>query len=286
MAKPALGRGLGSLIPQKQSYTAEVLPTARQEVVDVPVEKIQPNPRQPRTHFSASELEDLMSSIKEHGILMPLVLTKRGDGYELIAGERRLRAAKMLGLKTVPAVVRTATEQEKLELALIENIQRQELNALEEAFAYRALMDEFNLKQEEVAKRTGKSRSGIANTLRLLDLPGPMQAALREGKLTKSHARTLLAESNPKKQQALFEAMLRGEVTVRAAEFAVSAHKRTAPGGGGRRVDPNIAAHEKRLQEILGTKVEIRERGGKGQITLHFYSKDDLLDLLHRLSEK
>lgn len=283
IAKPALGRGLSSLIPGRQSLVTEVMPTVRQEVVDVPVEKIEPNPRQPRTHFSASELEDLLNSIKEHGILMPLVLTKTARGFELIAGERRLRAAKMLGLKTVPAVVRTATEQEKLELSLIENIQRQELNALEEAFAYRALMDEFNLKQEEVAKRTGKSRSAIANTLRLLDLPGPMQVALREGKISKSHARTLLAESDAKKQQALFEGMLRGEVTVRAAEFAVSAHKRRAPGG--RRVDPNLAAHEKRLEEILGTKVAIRERGGKGAITLHFYSKDDLMDLLHRLTD-
>lgn len=283
IAKPALGRGLGSLIPQRQSLVTEVMPTVRQEVMEIPVERIQPNPRQPRTHFSASELEDLLNSIKEHGILMPLVLTKTVNGFELIAGERRLRAAKMLGLKTVPAVVRSATEQEKLELALIENIQRQELNALEEAFAYRALMDEFNLKQEEVAKRTGKSRSAIANTLRLLDLPGPMQVALREGKISKSHARTLLAENDPKKQQSLFEGMLRGEVTVRAAEFAVSAHKRVAPGT--RRIDPNLAAHEKRLEEILGTKVAIRERGGKGAITLHFYSKDDLLDLLHRLTD-
>jgi ParB family chromosome partitioning protein len=283
MSKSVLGRGLGSLIPHTKSLVAEVLPGARQEVAEVPVESIQPNPRQPRVHFSASELEDLLNSIKEHGILMPLVLTKTARGFELIAGERRLRAAKMLGLKTVPAVVRSATEQEKLELALIENIQRQDLNALEEAFAYRALIDEFNLKQEEVAKRTGKSRSAIANTLRLLDLPDSIQAALREGKITKSHARTLLAESDPKKQHILFEAMLRGEVTVRAAEYAVSAHKRRAPGA--RRVDPNISAHEKRLEEILGTKVEIRERGGKGAITLHFYSKDDLLDLLHRLTD-
>lgn len=283
MNKPVLGRGLGSLIPHKQSFTVEVLPAARQEVLDVETEDIQPNPRQPRTHFSASELEDLINSIKEHGILMPLVLTRRPGGYELIAGERRLRAAKMLGLKTVPAIVRSATEQEKLELALIENIQRQDLNALEEAFAYRALIDEFNLTQEDVAKRTGKSRSAVANTTRLLELPESMQAALREGKITKSHARTLLAESDPKRQQTLFEAMLRGQVTVRAAEFAVAAHKRVAPGA--RRVDPNIAAHEKQLQEILGTKVEIRQRDGKGTITLHFYSKDDLVDLLHRLTE-
>lgn len=283
MTKPALGRGLGSLIPQRQTITAEILPEAAgKEVLEIPTDLIDTNPRQPRTHFSASDLEDLIASVKEHGIIMPLIVTKNGDRYELIAGERRLRAAKMLALKTVPAVARDATEQEKLELALIENVQRQDLNALEEALAYRALIDEFNLIQEEVARRVGKSRSAVANVLRLLDLPVEMQQALRDGKITKSHARTLLSETDPGRQTALFQEMLRGTMTVHAAEKRVNSGKK--PSKAGRAVDPNIAAHENRLRELLGTKVTIRERGGKGAITIEFYSKEELIDLLDRLA--
>lgn len=254
------------------------------QVLDIPVGEIRPNPRQPRAHFAPEELQDLVASIREHGILLPLVVTRAAEGYELVAGERRLRASKLAGLATVPAIVRDATEQQKLELALIENVQRQDLNALEEAVAYEALVEEFGLTQEQVAERVGKSRSAVANTLRLLDLSEPMREALREGNITKSHARTLLAESDPAKRMALFEAMLAGGVTVRQAEktVAVHAHRRIVSGSP---TDPNMLAHTKRLEEILGTKVEIRERAGKGTITLHFYAKDDLADLLHRLAE-
>ena len=220
--KSALGRGLGSLIPQKQTMTEQVLPEARTQILDIGVDEIVENPRQPRHHFSPADLEDLISSIKEHGILQPLVATRVGTGYELIAGERRLRASRTLGLKTVPVIVREASEQLKLELALIENIQRQDLNAFEEAIAYKALVDEFNLTQEEVGKRVGKSRSNVANTLRLLDLPEVMLQALREGKITKSHARTLLAESDEERREDLFEQMLNGGVSVREAEARVT----------------------------------------------------------------
>lgn len=277
-----LSRGLGSLIPQTGSLTARVLPKTDEGLEAISVSAIKENPYQPRTHFSASELEDLTLSIKEHGIMVPLVVTRSGDGYELIAGERRLRAARNLGMKTVPAIVRSASEQQKLELALIENIQRQDLGALEEATAYKALTDEFNLTQAQVSERVGKSRSEVANTIRLLDLPTEMQMALREGKLTRSHARTLLAERDLPKRQVLFEAMLKGGMTVREAESkvssAVSAHVR-------RGKDPNLAAHEKALRDALGTKVEIQERAGKGKIMLHFYSKQELLDLIHRLAD-
>lgn len=284
--KPALGRGLGSLIPTGKTMTEQVIPEARREVLDVPLEKVRENPRQPRQHFSPADLEDLISSIKEHGVMMPVIVTRVGDAYELIAGERRTRASRALGLKTIPAIVREASEQQKLELALIENIQRQDLNAVEEAIAYKALVDEFGLTQESVASRVGKSRSAVANILRLLDLPDDVLAALREGKITKSHARTLLGESDPSRRRALFEAMLNGGMTVREVEARV--------GGGsqGRRVegskgakDPNIAAHEKRLREILGTKVEIQEKGGKGKIAISFFSKEELLQLLDRLSD-
>ena len=280
----ALGRGLGSLIPQKnQTFTEKIIPEARKEILDVPVEDVQANPRQPRTFFSPSDLEDLIGSIKEHGLLQPITVTRVGSKFELIAGERRLRASKMLGLKTIPAIVREANEQQKLELALIENIQRQDLNAVEEAISYRALIDEFNLTQEDVAKRVGKSRSNVANIVRLLDLPENILEALKDGRIMKSHARTLLAEADPKRQQELFEQMLSGGVTVRQVEARVSGktkHLTATPSK-----DPNIAAHEKRLREILGTKVEIQEANGRGKISITFYSRPELMELLDKLSE-
>jgi len=282
MIKPALGRGLGSLIPHKQTLTEQVIPSARQEVRDIEVEEIVENPHQPRSFFSPTDLEDLINSIEEHGILQPLIVTRREHGYELIAGERRLRAARTLGHKTVPVIIREANEQQKLELALIENIQRQDLNAVEEAIAFRALIDEFNLTQEQVAKRVGKSRSNVTNILRLLELPEEILQALKEGKITKSHGRTLLAEVDEKKQWALFERMLLGGVSVREAEARVGSARGTQRAE--HKKDPNIAAHEKKLREVLGTKVEISESAGKGKISISFYSREELLDLLARLT--
>ena len=281
MEHRALGKGLGSLIPQKQSLTEQVLPQARREVIDAPVGRIKENPRQPRRHFSPSDLEDLVNSVKEHGVMQPLIVTRLpGGDYELIAGERRLRASRTLGLPTVPVIVRDATEQEKLELALIENIQRQDLNAWEEALAYRALCDEFQLTQDEVGARVGKSRSAVANILRLLDLPEDMLVAMRDGRLSKSHARTLLAEVDPARRQKMFEAMLLG-MTVREAEARIAVTSpRTRPP---KAKDPNLVAHEKRLRDILGTKVSIQESAGKGKIAIEFYSREELLGLLDRL---
>jgi ParB family chromosome partitioning protein len=209
-------------------------------------------------------------------------VTRLEDGrYELIAGERRLRAARMLGLARVPVVVRTATQQQKLELALIENIQRQDLNAVEEAQAFRALANQFSLKQEDVAKRVGKSRSYIANTMRLLELEDDILRALVEGKITRSHARTLLAEGDAGRRRGLFEDMLKGGVTVREAEAraggAGSAKKRAK--------DPNLAAMEAAWREALGTKVQIQvSASGRGKVAIHFYSKEELKELQKRLS--
>ena len=284
-AKSALGKGLGSLIPgagseKKVTLTERIIPEARQEVLDVAIEKISPNPRQPRHHFAPADLEDLMGSIKEHGILMPLVVTRSKGGYEIVAGERRFRASKALGLKTVPAIVREATEQQKLELAIIENVQRQDLNPVEEAIAYKALIEEFNLTQEEVARRMGKSRSVVANTVRLLDLSEEMLDALRQAKISKSHARTLLSEPNGIKRDQMFHVMLSGKMTVREAEKTAGSKKPSAK----KVKDPNVLAHEERLREFLGTRVEIQERGGKGKVMIHFYSREELYDLLDKLS--
>ncbi len=282
--KTSLGRGLGALIQPKKTFTEQALPQVHASILQIDPLLLKENPRQPREHFSAVDMEDLIGSIKEHGILQPLIVTKTLDGYELIAGERRLRAARSLGLKTVPAIVRQADEQQKLELALIENIQRADLNPAEEAIGYKALLEEFHLSLEALARRVGKSPSAVSNMMRLTDLPSAMFTALREGKLTKSHARTLLSERDPQKQQALFEAILSGKMTVREMEARTSGLQKARKTRALQ--DPNMLAHEKRLREMLGTKVLIREeRGGRGHIRIEYYSKEELSELLNRLSD-
>jgi len=281
-----LGRGLNSLIPSKKVIQAFSEAEAPQGVrlIDVPVKNIRPNPKQPREDFGYQDLEDLINSIKEHGILQPLIVTKiDGENYELIAGERRYRAAKFLNLRTVPAVVRTVKDQEKLELALVENIQRKNLNPIEEARAFSRLMQEFNLTQENVAERIGKSRPVVANALRLLGLPEEIQQALRSGKIKESHARTLLALSDEKSQIKYFAKILKGELSVRETENAV----RRAKGVRQTKINnPILAAKEEAIRGALGTKVEIKKRGERGQVIIHFYSDEELNNLVKKISKK
>ncbi len=286
MAKNSgLGRGLSSLIPQKDDEKV-IAPPADGEVkepgtvLEVPIERVCHNPRQPRKEFVTEDLHDLVSSIGKHGILQPLVVSVREDGeYELIAGERRLRAAKELGLERVPIVSRTVNDQEKLELALIENIQRQDLNAVEEAMAYKALRDEFGLTQKQIADQVGKSRSAVTNTMRLLELSSDMQEALAGGKISRSHARSLLSEEDEKKRRELFEKILGGGVTVRQVEARAGSAKRARKKTG---QDPNLVALETELEQSLGTKVKIQEREGRGKVILDFYSKEDLRKLIEK----
>ncbi len=280
-----LGRGLGSLIPDKKAQkvvSASSDPeTVNGRVLEVSVESIKTNPRQPRTHFNASDLEDLIASIKEFGIIQPLVVTQKADGFELIAGERRLRSAKAVGLETVPVVVRTASDQEKLELALIENIQRQDLNPVEEARAYKALIDTFDLTQEEVAKRVGKSRSSVANTVRLLDLNDEMLSALSDGEITRSHARALLAQSDAVLRNQMFLQMLSGDMTVRDAE-SLATNKR--PKAVEAPKDPNVQAQERSLESVFGTKVRImKDTKGNGKVVIHYYSPEEMYGVLDLL---
>ncbi len=287
MIKPqgGLGRGLGSLIPQiiapaPGSEVAEIVAHASES--EIQTDKIVENPHQPRKYFSSSDLEDLLQSVKEHGILQPLLVTKLDNGnYELIAGERRFRCAKMLGLKTVPALVRIATEQQKLELALIENIQRSNLNAIEEARAYQSLCELFGLTQEQVAKRVGKSRSYVTNTIRLMDLSDEIQQAIMEKKISRSHARTLLAELNLDRRNELYKQMLSGGMSVREAEVRAS----TSHPKKKKDVDPNILAIEAELRRALGTKVQLSVAGATSKITIHFYSREELKDFIKRLVE-
>ncbi len=252
------------------------------EIHHLPVGLVEPNPHQPRHHFDHSQMEDLISSIQTHGVLQPIVVTPSGAGkYELIAGERRLRAAKIAGLETIPAIVRTATEQQKLELALIENIQRQELNPLEEAEAYLRLQNEFNLTQEDLAKRAGKSRSQVANTIRLLNLPEPIKEAVAQGRISASNARTLLSLPSEDERMAMFQVMLEGNFTVRQTEARIP-HKHSRHASI---IDPNLVATEQRLRNVLGTKVTIkRDPRGEGEVRITFLNDEDLKSIIQRIA--
>ncbi len=299
-----LGRGLASLIPPKKDIAVTPAPASQEAPVastlppvtlshpdtpvtrEIPVGDIVPNPHQPRLHFDEERLVELADSIKVHGVLQPLVVTRLADGkYELIAGERRLQASKRAGLMTVPVVLRGETgEQEKLELAIIENIQRHDLNPIEEAKAYLRLTDEFGMHQDEVAKKMGKSRPVVSNTLRLLTLPVEIQRAIIEHKITEGHAKALLSIENPEKQRALFEMILAEELTVRetedkAREVSVRSHVRT-----GHDAAPEIVAKESWLAEQLGTKVKIQAKGKGGKILIEFYSNEELNGILGRLA--
>lgn len=282
----ALGKGLNSLIPQTRKIFHKETSSSdgQNRVWFVPISEIVANSEQPRKIFSHNELEDLVASIKKHGILQPITVTEKEDGgYELIAGERRLRAAQIAGLPTVPALVRTATQQQKLELALIENIQRQDLNPVEEAFAYKRLIEEFNLTQEQVAEQVGKSRPQVANMIRLLDLPNKIQEALINGQLSVGKAKALLSLKSEKEQLEVFASMLGDKMTVRDLEQTVALKGQISRKGMVRR-DPNLMAQEQLLEERLGTRVHITERGGQGSITIDYHSKEEFKRLMSELT--
>lgn len=285
MAKTyGLGRGLGSLIPPKIDTSSiadsSEISGGTEHVLRIEISKIKANPHQPRTDFNAEGLEELKNSIKEHGILQPLIVTKTDKGYEIIAGERRFRASQELNLQTVPAIVREVSQQQKLELALVENIQRRDLNAIEEAVAYQRLIDEFNLTQEAVAKKVGKSRSAVTNTLRLLTLPTEIQRAVVNGKISQSTARIIVGL--PAEQRLpFFQKVINQDLTVRAVEtqargVSVRKHVRKIK-------DPNIVSLEEQLQSALGTKTIVQKNGSAGKITIEFYSDEELENIIDKI---
>jgi len=293
MYKGGLGRGLGSLISganQQQTTPIQTVSKSDEQVVKkLPTDKISANPWQPREFFGHQDLEDLVESIKRHGILQPLIVTENGKGdYVLVAGERRLRAAKMLDLKTVPCLVRSASEQEQLELALIENIQRSELNPVEEANAYKRLMDEFDLTQEEVASKVGKKRATVANALRLLDLPTEIKQALLDGRLGQAHGKLLLSLSSPVEQKKLFKQILALGLTVREAEAEkgnrhfISKSKKS----GSNNQPPLFQESIEKLRSSLGTKVKISGTIKAGTINIDFYSADELRRLTDLIAKE
>ena len=291
-----LGRGLSSLIPKK-TFTESDQQISHSAFSDDPalsvlsdkdrIRRLDPslivaNPHQPRHYFSEESLHDLMESIRQHGILQPIVVTKKGSGYELIAGERRLRSAKALGLREVPAIVREADEQKKLEWALIENLQRENLNSVETAIAYRALIDQFNLTQEELSKRVGKARSSVANALRFLSLPEEIQRALADGRISEGHAKYLLGIENEAQQINLFKKILRQNWTVSETDRAIKQLGGTKAAKIKANNDQEIEAE---LRTALGTKVEIRRHGRGGQIMVHFYSDEELKDFVDKFKK-
>lgn len=260
-------------------YTCRVM-----EARIIPISNIETNPWQPRKTFTTEELADLASSIKRYGVLQPLVVSELGsDRYRLIAGERRLRASKLAGLTTVPVTVRAATDEEQLELALIENIQRQDLNAIERARAYQQLMDKFHLTQEEAARRLGKSRPAVANALRLLNLPQVIQDAVSSGKLTEGHARVIAGLPTEALQLKFFERVSSGEVSVRDTEKAGKAIKQQAQGKKPAESADGVEHYKELLEGRFGTKVAISAKQGSGDLTIHFYSEEELVEIVKKM---
>ncbi len=282
--RPGLGKGLDALIPSHPE--SEILEEFG-GVLEVPLALIAANPLQPRRTFDEEKLKELAASIKEHGIIQPLVLSTQDAGedqkYALIAGERRLRAAHLAGLKTVPAVLREAEGQEHLLLALIENVQRADLNPLETASAYQSLAVEFNLSHEEIGKQVGKSRTAVTNILRLLDLPDVVQQAVRKNQISMGHARALLALPTIKAQSAALQTILTQELNVRQTETLVTqlkGKKKPSPTKKDAK-SPELKSLEEDLQSALGTKVRIsRSKKGAGTITVHYYSDEEFNTLM------
>lgn len=302
-----LGRGLESLIPnksvadsaresQREGGSRMTVVPGGEAVFQIEIDRIVPNPHQPRKNFDEEALLELAASIRELGIIQPLVVTKaeketeRGlePEYQLIAGERRLRAAKIAGLSTVPVIIKkVGEEKEKLELAIVENLQRDNLDSIEAARSYAKLQEEFGLTQREVAQRVGKSREVVANALRLLNLPTPIQEALSQGKLSDSQARILLAVTDPREQERLFQDTLQNNLSVRELKARVSRVKDGEKGQGKlSMLEPRLAFFEERLKASLQTKVTLKTSGNGGEIRIQYFSPEELEEIAQKILDR
>ena len=283
MARRGLGKGLDALIP------GDFQPESSGGSQQVPITAILPNPSQPRGEINIEGLQELAQSILEHGILQPLILSKSptDNKYTLIAGERRLRAAEIAGLKSVPAIIREVTEQERLEIALIENIQREDLSPLEAALSYQQLNDEFNLSHEDISARVGKSRASITNTLRLLKLSDAVQVALNSRKISEGHARALLGLPSKKSQIAVLQTVLNNQLNVRQTEILVRKFSGQKPEikKAKKTVSPEISSLEDQIRTLLGTKVTLNHGKKGGTIVIHYYSEEELNTLIDRFKK-
>ena len=275
MARQSLGRGLSALLGEDKT-------TAASADAEIDIDLIDPNPQQPRTRFAESSLDELAQSIRANGVVQPIVVRPKGERYEIVAGERRWRASQKAELRRIPAVVKEVSDDKLLELALVENIQRQELNPIEEAKAYRKLIDNIGLTQEMVAERVGKSRTIVTTAMRLLKLPGEIQKNLEEGKLSAGHGRALLMTEDPKIQNSIARAIIEKGLSVRETEQAVkkggAATLKTANKSVTRIVDPNVKVAETKLMRTLSTNVKIlpAKKGKGGKIEIEYYGVDDL----------
>jgi ParB family chromosome partitioning protein len=298
MSKPALGRGLGALMSGSPALTPVSAPAPaatpaldpRDRVQRVPLSKVRPSAMQPRKEFSAEALQELADSIREQGIVQPLIVRERGGFFELIAGERRWRAAQLLNLAEVPVITREADDRAVLELALIENLQRENLNPLEEALGYAQLAEQFQLTQEEISQKVGKSRAAVANATRLLKLPSAVQNYLREGRLSVGHAKVILGLADDKNQTLAAERVIKDGLNVRQTEGLVAKLQTRSPKTAGEKtaaivpVDANVARLEEKLREKFGTKVHLKYAHGKGALEIAFFSDDDLQRILEILN--
>jgi ParB family transcriptional regulator, chromosome partitioning protein len=279
MRKRSLGRGLSELLSGGSGVESSA-------VVEIPIEEIRPNPRQPRGKVDEEGIEELALSIEAHGVLQPVICRRRGDGYELVAGERRWRAAQRAGLSVMPCLVQDIDDGTSLEIALIENLQRDDLNELELADGYKCLLEDFGLTQEELGKRIGKSRSTVTNTLRLLDLPVAVREMIREGRLSAGHGRALLSLSGGEEEvRTLAAEVIRKTLSVRDVESLVREYAGAEPGTAvvvgertkaGAGSDPHLVEAEERLQSILAAKVQIKPRKKGGTIRIQYYDDEDL----------
>ena len=276
--RKALGKGLGALLPSVPAGPAE------KTYIELPIDQVVPNKYQPRTIFDEQSLNELAQSIKADGVIQPVIVRRSGAGYELITGERRWRAAKKAGLKTIPAVVRDVSEFRTLEWALIENIQRQDLNPIEEATAYSSLIEDFQLTQEELAQRVGKDRSSIANYLRLLKLPAEVKDKIQRNELSMGHARALIGLEKARDQIELANRILAEQLNVRQVETLIRTGKDTRSKKKGKpevAQDPNVRAAQQRMQEYLGTRVQI----GPSKVEIYYDNPDDLIRIFDLIVE-
>jgi ParB family chromosome partitioning protein len=299
MSKPALGRGLGALLggnpaltqsPSAPVQNISAAPDNRERVLRVPLNKIRASAMQPRKEFSAEALRELADSIREQGIVQPLIVRERDGFFELIAGERRWRAAQLLNLPDVPVITREADDRSVLELALIENLQRENLNALEEALGYAQLAEQFQLTQEEIAAKVGKSRAAVANATRLLKLPASVQNFVREGRLSVGHAKVILGLADEKNQKLAAERVVKDGLNVRQTEGLIAKLQSRGQKNFGEKklnakvpIDSNIARLEEKLREKFATKVQLKYAHGKGALEISFFSDDELQRVLEIL---
>lgn len=282
--KKALGRGINALIREQGFEDAKAIDNTEEAPKEIPVSKVAPNPWQPRKSFSEENIKTFAESIRENGLLQPITVRKKGAGYELVMGERRLRAFKYLEKRMIPAVILDASDSQMRVYALVENVSREDLNPIEAAEGYRQIIENERMKQEDLAHKMGKSRSAITNAMRLLDLPESVKRMLVNGKLTEGHGRALLALENEKDILRFAEEIVEKGYSVRFAEAHAKTAKHKTPGEP-KRKDPNIRKLEKDFEKALGTRVTIHDNGGKGKIVVEYYSSDDFARILELIEQ-